>query len=917
MKFKWSILALLVLFSVSGSISAQHSQKISQKLSSYLSATDKSAVHAWVYFTDKGTQLDKKLEEVAATLPDHAYFRRRKLIKRGDIVDFRDIPVEDNYVRDIAKSVIRLRKKSRWLNAVSVEATAAEIEALTNFSFVKKIDLVRTVGTFREAITGANEITPRGVDDHTLDYGASLTQLEQINVPAAHDLGYTGNGVIICVMDAGFNNLEHPVFDQLDTLGSWDFVNDDWNVDDEEDMGTGSHGTKTLSTIGGYAEGELIGPAYGAQYVLAKTENTDSETQVEEDNWIAAVEWAEFNYGPDITSTSLGYIDFDDGTGYSRDELDGNTAPITIAADIAAGKGILVVNSAGNSGFVSLGAPSDGDSVLAVGAVDAFGIVSGFSSRGPTGDGRIKPDVMAMGVSVHVASSYDSTYSNSNGTSFSCPLTAGTAALLMEMVPEAGNMDIYEALKMTANNATTPNNDYGWGIINLMAARDYLQQPRILHTPLTYTENMTADYEVLADIRSLTPLKEDSLFLVYRVDGGEWQQKILQYQQGTIYSQQITASGNPSFYEYYLSATSESGTKRLPAGETEYFSFSTAVDDIPPVIAHVPLATYYDKLWGQATIKADITDNLGVNPYSVAVDWDVNGNPRIGFELENTFGNHFEGVFPFNPDLPPIAPGDVITYKFKAQDIANTPNETWTDEFSFEIADRISFEQDTFSHNWVFTGDEKWFITDAESQDGNQSMRAGIVETTGNSDISLTFESAEPDTVSFYRKNNLPLSCYYLFSIDSQPKTFLTQDTSDWVRDTFFVEPGVHKLTWGYARYVTVPDSIANTVWIDNITLPRQLPIHIIVTGVDDLAGNNLPFSLSPNPAMESISVELPASSTEYQLNIFDGTGKLMATYSHLRDSKQIDVGGWMPGTYFVQLISAGKTGSKKLIIMR
>ena len=312
---------------------------------------------------------------------------------------------------------------------------------------------------------------------YDFNYGSSLTQLEQINVPVVHDLGYSGNGVIICVLDAGFNNLEHQAFTSMNIANQWDFVNNDGNVDDEGDMGSGSHGTMTLSTIGGFYEGQLIGPAFGATYLLAKTENTDSETQVEEDNWVAGAEWADA-LGVDITSTSLGYIDFDDGTGYSPAELDGNTAIITIAADIAAGKGILVVNSAGNGGggTTTIGAPADGDSVLAIGAVYSDGSRTFFSSVGPTGDGRIKPEVMAMGSDVYVADTYGNYYTTASGTSFSCPLTAGAAALLWEMVPNASNMDIFEALKMTANNADAPNNYYGWGIIDIYAAYEYLAQ---------------------------------------------------------------------------------------------------------------------------------------------------------------------------------------------------------------------------------------------------------------------------------------------------------------------------------------------------------------------------------------------------------------------------------------------------------
>jgi hypothetical protein len=158
---------------------------------------------------------------------------------------------------------------------------------------------------------------------HSYNYGASYTQLNQINVPAVHDLGYTGAGITICLMDAGFSLLSHEVFDNMNIVDTWDFVNGDADVGNGSDMGDGSHGTETLSTIGGFKEGELIGPAFGANYLLAKTENSESETPVEEDNWVAALEWAD-DLGVDVTSTSLGYIDFDPPyDGYTWEDMDG------------------------------------------------------------------------------------------------------------------------------------------------------------------------------------------------------------------------------------------------------------------------------------------------------------------------------------------------------------------------------------------------------------------------------------------------------------------------------------------------------------------------------------------------------------------------------------------------------------------
>ncbi|MCF6365690.1 MAG: S8 family peptidase [Bacteroidales bacterium] len=470
-------LILIFFFIISFSF-AQKQEKIANTLLKEIEnkGTDKNFT-VWIFFKDKGEITDKKLNSSKSLLSKHSLERRQKLLKSKPLVDFYDIPVEISYINSVKPYISKLRHQSKWLNAVSAEVNGIQLQNIASLNCVKSIDIVRK-GKYNNNLIQGNEIkneTSYKSTAYNLNYGASLTQSEQINVPIIHDLGYSGNGIIICLLDAGFNNLEHQVFENINILDQWDFVNNDGNVDDESDMGSGSHGTMTLSTIGGFYEGQLIGTAYGASYLLAKTENTDSETQVEEDNWVAGVEWAEA-LGADITSTSLGYISFDDGSGYSAAELDGNTAIITIAGDIAAGKGVLVVNSAGNegSGITTIIAPADGDSILTVGAVYSDGNRTYFSSVGPTGDGRIKPDVMAMGASVVVAETSGNGYTTSSGTSFSCPIVAGATALLREIFPFASNMEIIDALKKTANNTNSPNNEYGWGIIDLFAAYNYL-----------------------------------------------------------------------------------------------------------------------------------------------------------------------------------------------------------------------------------------------------------------------------------------------------------------------------------------------------------------------------------------------------------------------------------------------------------
>ena len=452
--------------------------KYSDKLEQKLLAAPEEPVLVWIGFTDKNSA-ENILQKPLKFISEKSLERRKKVLKQREIIDETDLPLNQNYVDDLVNQGFKIKQRSKWFNSVSGYADKYLLQKISDFPFVKSIKLVekfsnRKQNTFQYADAEINT----QFKTTELNYGASSTQNSQINIPAVHELGYAGQGVTICVMDAGFNNLNHECFGSINIIAAYDFVNNDPNVADENDMGEGSHGTYVLSAIGGFKEGQLIGPAYAANYILAKTENTDTETPIEEDNWIAALEWAD-SIGVDVTTTSLGYIDFDTPfTSYTWQDMDGNTARITIAADLAVKKGIVVVNSAGNEGYNAthntLGAPADGDSVITAGAVNSSGIRASFSSVGNTVDGRIKPDVMAPGVNIRVASSVNDTgYGSVNGTSFSCPLTAGVAAQLLSHNPLLTPIEIRDALRNTASNNNNPNREYGWGIIDALASLNY------------------------------------------------------------------------------------------------------------------------------------------------------------------------------------------------------------------------------------------------------------------------------------------------------------------------------------------------------------------------------------------------------------------------------------------------------------
>jgi subtilisin family serine protease len=374
----------------------------------------------------------------------------------------------------IAEKVLKIRRYSRALLAFSADVSPEKIPELKRLVWVERIEPLGVFYRSREPLQQTAEPLYK-----TRDYGPTYEQLQQLNIPAVHDSGLTGRGVRIAILDTGFWK-RHRVFAMLlqesRLIAEYDFIFNDYNVADETSADSAAtinqseHGTAIWSEIAGYLPGEYIGGAFNAEFLLAKTEREGSETRTEEDNFVAAVEWAD-QLGADIITTSLGYRDFDNFE-YSFPQLDGKTTVTTQIANWAYGRGIVFISSAGNEANNphfpdgGLGAPADAFGVLAVGAVDANGVRAGFSSYGPTADGRIKPDLCAMGVDTYVASDYNqaSYFRRSNGTSFAAPLIASAAALILEKHPHWGPAEVYSELKKSASRADNPDQQYGWGI---------------------------------------------------------------------------------------------------------------------------------------------------------------------------------------------------------------------------------------------------------------------------------------------------------------------------------------------------------------------------------------------------------------------------------------------------------------------
>ena len=370
------------------------------------------------------------------------------------------------------------------------------INNILSLPFVTNIKTVKTPGT------------KNGHNDK-LDFKIVQSDLPPYNRPVTmvngypiHTSGYDGKNILIAILDGGFFNSD--IISSLSGLRSrrgikitHDFVTNTGSVYDAS-----FHGTAVLSVLAGNEPDKIEGSAPGADFLLLKTEDVSSEFPCEEDFWAAGAEFAD-SIGADIISSSLGYFTFDDpALNYKYSDLDGNTAFITRVADIAASKGILVVNSAGNErdhAWKRIIAPSDGDSVLAIGAVDGNGFISDFSSAGPSADSRIKPDLVAMGVSVPVQTDQN-LVGRSNGTSFSCPVISGMAACLMQAVPGASNSDIIEVLHSSADRYNHPDSLYGYGIPDFVSALDDLQKKYTIipgEETITYPNPTTGNFEII------------------------------------------------------------------------------------------------------------------------------------------------------------------------------------------------------------------------------------------------------------------------------------------------------------------------------------------------------------------------------------------------------------------------------------
>jgi len=433
-----------------------------------------SQIRYWVELKDKDNS-KYSVQKPQEFLSKRSLDRRTR---QGISIHTTDLPVNPEYVQGLNNiNGIKVLFVSKWLNGALVRIDSVNqvnkiIESINKLHFVAKTQSARKVKLSTDPVdvpinpTHTN-VSLKSTSIEKSEYGLSWAQVNQLGVNCMHEQNIKGQGMLIAVMDVGFQGVNTgSVFENLrkrgGIIGTRDFVDGDEDV-----YSGGGHGTNVLSCIAGYKKGVMIGTAPEANFWLFRTEQGSSETISEEYHWVRAAEYAD-SVGCDILTTSLGYTTFDNGNDHKYDDLNGRTAPMSIAATMAARKGMFVLNSAGNEGgstWKFIAVAGDADSICTVGAVDTSGTYAPFSSVGPTSDGRIKPDLVATGWNTIICN--DEVCYPGSGTSFSAPLMAGLVACFWQYKPNFTNIEVLKVLKQSASQAKKPDNILGWGIPNL------------------------------------------------------------------------------------------------------------------------------------------------------------------------------------------------------------------------------------------------------------------------------------------------------------------------------------------------------------------------------------------------------------------------------------------------------------------
>gem|GEM_PF-400990 len=629
--------------------SAPPKEKIHPRLAERI-AKEQGPVAAWVFF-------DRKESRAPSDATARARERRAKV---GYVSGEEDAPVDPARVRALRREGAEIRHLSRWLNAASVRADREMIERIAALPFVRHVREVACLAAPPAPTVQTPEKRPHAPSPR---YGLSEIQLAQIGLVPLLDAGYSGDGVHILMLDSGFYT-EAPCFGTMTIERRRDFVDEDDSV---EGLLIENHGSQTLSVIGGYDPRYIVGPAHRATYYLARTEDTWNEVREEEDHWIAAIEWGE-SLGVDLASSSVGYTDW-----YDPSDMDGKTAPISIAAEEAVERGMVVVNSAGNEGEAAwrkIIAPADAPGVLAAAAVTINGDRVYFSSVGPAADGRIKPDLAALGSRVAGLlnpreGSPERRYGESlSGTSYSAPLIAGACALLLEIHPILTPDLLAEALKSTASRSATPDTLLGWGIVNAHRAA---LLPVVRHDP---SADVSWDGAGAHDVRLQLSL----------VPGFDPPRAVFGGREAFTDTTALDSEGDfdftcrmPADYpfrptRYYFLFTRNDTTYTVPKNAPEaYYEIGDAT---PPRIAHAEIGRFPFQEW-PAEVVAIVADAAPIDEGSVGVEYRVLPSGGKGtrselstFPLARRDDSTFAAFFP-----EPVEADASVDYRIRACDV--------------------------------------------------------------------------------------------------------------------------------------------------------------------------------------------------------------------------------------------------------
>lgn len=609
----------------------------------------------FIFFTDKNIDNSVLLKknsslfvEAEKNLSSKALERRKKVMGEDNYITYEDLPLSSDYIQSIEKLGIKIIHKLKWFNAVSCYLTDEQLYKVKNLPFVKSIEKVKTLKivqpiTYTEQISVPKRLTKTS---HLLNYGLSYNQNMLSEIPLVHDLGINGNGVLIGLLDTGYRWKKHPALKNVKVIAERDFIQGDDITENDSSKGDAPnqdrHGTAVFSIIGGFDEGNLIGPAYGSEFLLAKTEYIPSETHIEEDNYAAALEWMEA-LGVDITSSSVGYNTFDPETySYTFKDMDGSTTIVAKAANLAFERGVSTFTAAGNEGNSDWGAkygdnkygkivsPADAFNIISVGAVDSNNNIMSFSSRGPTYDGRIKPELVAQGADVYFANT-TGTYGFGNGTSYATPIAAGIAALLKSAYPHLTNYQIRQIMLESGDNSETPDNHRGYGLIS---ARRVISFPNLEKINNQFLLNKIF-VDTLFD-------KSKPVFIYYKVGNENFQENKMNYDGKLKYKFTFPAVSQGSKITFYFLYEKKNGQTRDPLKGFYEFYYGS-------LLIHYNVYSVIDTLEKETNLDYYLYNNYP-NPFNkqTRIEYYSVDNSYAELSVYNFLGERIKTIFTGN-----------------------------------------------------------------------------------------------------------------------------------------------------------------------------------------------------------------------------------------------------------------------------